>query len=341
MQPFTLHHYNGEKPLSSLPLDTRSRFLAGGTNLIDLMKLQVETPKTLVSLAKWDKANTISEDDNYYYIGAMVTNSDLAKFAHMQPNVSLLAQALLSGATVQLRNRATTAGNLLQRTRCYYFYDTTKACNKREPGTGCNAYNSMNRIHAIFGTSESCIATHPSDMAVAMIALNAQVHTQQPDGKTRRIALRDFYCEPGETPHIETQLDEDELITHVSIKKKANGTQYYHKVRDRSSYAFALVSVAAGLKIEDGRFKDLSLAFGGVGTKPWYPQKAISVLEGAEPTQEVILQAAEAELSEAKTFGSNDFKPELLRRTLTKVLLELAEHQVKHPGHEGALYDNA
>ena len=341
MQPFTLHHYNGEKSLSSLPLDTRSRFLAGGTNLIDLMKLQVETPKTLVSLAKWDKANTISEDDNYYYIGAMVTNSDLAKFAHTQPNVSLLAQALLSGATVQLRNRATTAGNLLQRTRCYYFYDTTKACNKREPGTGCSAYNSMNRIHAIFGTSESCIATHPSDMAVAMIALNAQVHTQQPDGKTRRIALRDFYCEPGETPHIETQLDEDELITHVSIKKKANGTQYYHKVRDRSSYAFALVSVAAGLKIEDGRFKDLSLAFGGVGTKPWYPQKAISVLEGAEPTQEVILQAAEAELSEAKTFGSNDFKPELLRRTLTKVLLELAEHQVKHPGHEGALYDNA
>lgn len=341
MQPFTLHHYNGEKPLSSLPLDTRSRFLAGGTNLIDLMKLQVETPKTLVSLAKWHKANTISEDDNYYYIGAMVTNSDLAKFAHTQPNVSLLAQALLSGATVQLRNRATTAGNLLQRTRCYYFYDTTKACNKREPGTGCSAYNSMNRIHAIFGTSESCIATHPSDMAVAMIALNAQVHTQQPDGNTRQIALRDFYREPGDTPHIETQLDEDELITHVSIKKKANGTQYYHKVRDRSSYAFALVSVAAGLKIEDGRFKDLSLAFGGVGTKPWYPQKAISVLEGAEPTQEVILQAAEAELSEAKTFGSNDFKPELLRRTLTKVLLELAEHQVKHPGHEGALYDNA
>jgi xanthine dehydrogenase YagS FAD-binding subunit len=341
MQPFTLHHYNGEKPLSSLHLDTTSRFLAGGTNLIDLMKLQVETPKTLVSLAKWHKANTISEDDNYYYIGAMVTNSDLAKFAHTQPNVSLLAQALLSGATVQLRNRATTAGNLLQRTRCYYFYDTTKACNKREPGTGCSAYNSMNRIHAIFGTSESCIATHPSDMAVAMIALDAQVNTAQANGNTREISLRDFYCEPGETPHIETQLDEGELITHVSIKKKANGTQYYHKVRDRSSYAFALVSVAAGLKIEEGRIKDLSLAFGGVGTKPWYPQKAISVLEGAEPSQEVISQAAEAELSEAKTFGSNDFKPELLRRTLTKVLLELAEHQVKHPGHEGALYDNA
>ena len=271
----------------------------------------------------------------------MVTNSDLAKFAHTQPNVSLLAQALLSGATVQLRNRATTAGNLLQRTRCYYFYDTTKACNKREPGTGCSAYNSMNRIHAIFGTSESCIATHPSDMAVAMIALDAQVNTAQANGNTREISLRDFYREPGDTPHIETQLDEDELITHVSIKKKANGTQYYHKVRDRSSYAFALVSVAAGLKIEDGRIKDLSLAFGGVGTKPWYPQKAINVLEGAEPTQEVILQAAEAELSEAKTFGSNDFKPELLRRTLTKVLLELAEHQVKHPRHEGALYDNA
>lgn len=341
MQPFNLHHYNGETPLANFPLDNTSRFLAGGTNLIDLMKLQVETPQTLVSLAKWGNANTIREDDNHYYIGAMVTNSDLAKFAHTQPSLSLLAQALLSGATVQLRNRATTAGNLLQRTRCYYFYDTTKACNKREPGTGCSAINSMNRIHAIFGTSEHCIATHPSDMAVAMMALNAQVHTQQPNGNTRQISIRDFYREPGDTPHIENQLGEDELITHVSIEKKVNGTQYYHKVRDRSSYAFALVSVAAGLKIDDGRVKDLTLAFGGVGTKPWYPQKAIRVLEGAEITPEVISQAAEAELSGAKTYGSNDFKPELLRRTLEKVLLEIAEHQEKHPEHEGALYDNA
>lgn len=341
MQPFDLHHYNGETQLDSFPLNNTSRFLAGGTNLIDLMKLQVETPQTLVSLAKWEKANAITEDDNHYYIGAMVTNSDLAKFAHTQPSLSLLAQALLSGATVQLRNRATTAGNLLQRTRCYYFYDTTKACNKREPGTGCSALNSMNRIHAIFGTSEHCIATHPSDMAVAMMAVNAQVHTQQPNGNTRKIALRDFYYEPGDTPHIEHQLAEDELITHVSIEKKANGTQYYHKVRDRSSYAFALVSVAAGLKIDDGRVKDLTLAFGGVGTKPWYPQKAIRVLEGAEITPEVISQAAEAELSSARTYGSNDFKPKLLRRTLEKVLLEIAEHQEKHPQHEGALYDNA
>lgn len=341
MQPFNLHHYNGEKPLDNFPLDNTSRFLAGGTNLIDLMKLQVETPKTLVSLAKWEHANAITEDDNHYYIGAMVTNSDLAKFAHTHSSLSLIAQALLSGATVQLRNRATTAGNLLQRTRCYYFYDTTKACNKREPGTGCSAINSMNRIHAIFGTSEHCIATHPSDMAVAMMALNAQVHTQQPNGNTRQIALREFYREPGDTPHIENHLEDDELITRVSIEKKANGTQYYHKVRDRSSYAFALVSVAAGLKIEDGRIKDLSLAFGGVGTKPWYPQKAIRVLEGAEITPEVISQAAEAELSGAETYGSNDFKPELLRRTLEKVLLEIAEHQEKHPEHEGALYDNA
>ena len=341
MQPFNLHHYNGKKPLDNFPLDNTSRFLAGGTNLIDLMKLQVETPKTLVSLAKWEHANAITEDDNHYYIGAMVTNSDLAKFAHTHSSLSLLAQALLSGATVQLRNRATTAGNLLQRTRCYYFYDTTKACNKREPGTGCSAIKSMNRIHAIFGTSEHCIATHPSDMAVAMMALNAQVHTQQPNGNTRQISIRDFYREPGDTPHIENQLGEDELITRVSIEKKSNGTQYYHKVRDRSSYAFALVSVAAGLKIDDGRVKDLTLAFGGVGTKPWYPQTAIRVLEGAEITPEVISQAAEAELSGAKTYGSNDFKPELLRRTLEKVLLEIAEHQEKHPEHEGALYDNA
>ena len=178
MQPFDLHHYDHSTPLNSLPLTDTTRFLAGGTNLIDLMKLQVETPNTLISLAKWKEANAITQDEAHYHIGAMVSNSALAKFSHDEPSLSLLAQALLSGATVQLRNRATTAGNLLQRTRCYYFYDTTKACNKREPGSGCSALNSMNRIHAIFGTSEHCIATHPSDMAVAMIALDAKVNVK-------------------------------------------------------------------------------------------------------------------------------------------------------------------
>lgn len=341
MQPFDLHHFTDKTPLSSLPFEESSRFLAGGTNLIDLMKLQVETPDTLINLAKWKNADTITEDDTHYHIGAMVSNSSLAKFAHTTPNLSILAQALLSGATVQLRNRATTAGNLLQRTRCYYFYDTTKPCNKREPGSGCSAIDSMNRIHAIFGTSEHCIATHPSDMAVAMIALDAQVHTQQANGSTRQIALREFYKEPEDTPHIENVLEHGELITHVTIKKSDIGTQYYHKVRDRSSYAFALVSVAAALTLERGSVKSIRLAFGGVGTKPWYPEKALRVLEGAEITPEVISHAADAELSHAKTYGSNDFKPELLRRTLLKVLTELSAHQLEHPNHQGALYDNA
>ncbi|GFD90122.1 molybdopterin dehydrogenase [Tenacibaculum sp. KUL152] len=339
MQPFKLHHFNDDTPLRNFPHEKNTRFLAGGTNLIDLMKLQVETPENLISLAKWKGANTITQDDTHFHIGAMVNNSHLAKFAYSEPSLSLLAQALLSGATVQLRNRATTAGNLLQRTRCYYFYDTTKNCNKRKPGSGCAAITSMNRIHAILGTSEHCIATHPSDMAVAMIALNAMVNTQKPDGSERQIALRDFYKTPDDTPSIENILAEGELITHVSIKKANIGTQYYHKVRDRSSYAFALVSVAAGMIIQGERVKSVNLAFGGVGTKPWYPQRAIQVLEGAELSPEVILQAAEAELVQAKTFGSNDFKPELLRLTLLKVLTGLAEHQQKNPDHEGALYD--
>ena len=341
MQPFDVHHFNDSTPLNTFPTAKTSRFLAGGTNLIDLMKLQVETPKTLISLAKWKSANAISQDDAHYHIGAMVSNSDLAKFAHSEPSLSVLSQALLSGATVQLRNKATTAGNLLQRTRCYYFYDTTKACNKREPGSGCTALNSMNRIHAIFGTSDKCIATHPSDMAVAMIALNAVVNTQLPDGTERKIALREFYQAPGDSPHIENVLQDGELITHISIEKKERGTQYYHKVRDRSSYAFALVSVAAGLTVKDGRAYNVNLAFGGVGTTPWHPEKAIRVLEGAEISPEVISQAADAELASAKVFGSNDFKPLLLRRTLEKVLMEIFTHQSDHPHHEGALHDNA
>lgn len=341
MQPFDLHHFDDSIPLNSALPQKSFRFIAGGTNLIDLMKLQVEMPKALVNLGKWESARSISEDDTHFHIGAMVSNSDLAKFAHTKPSLSILAQALLSGATVQLRNRATTAGNLLQRTRCYYFYDTSKACNKREPGSGCSAVNSMNRIHAILGTSEHCIATHPSDMAVAMIALDAQVNTQLADGRSRQISLRDFYKEPENTPHVESVLEEGELITHVSIEKKCIGTQYYHKVRDRSSYAFALVSVAAGVVMENERVKTIKLAFGGVGTKPWYPQNAIRVLEGSELSPKIISHAAEAELANAKTYGSNDFKPELLRRTLIKVLTEIAEHQRGHSHHEGGLYDNA
>lgn len=340
MQPFNLTHLNSTSDIKSLSHVEGGRFIAGGTNLIDLMKLHVETPVELVDLSDWQDERRITEHEGYFRIGAMVTNTELANFASKTAELSLLAQALLSGATVQLRNRATTAGNLLQRTRCYYFYDTAKPCNKRDPGSGCTALDSVNRIHAILGTSENCIATHPSDMAVAMMALDAQLALITPNGETRTLPLRDFYCTPGDTPHIENCLKEGELITAVILPKRAAGTQYYHKVRDRSSYAFALVSVAAGLVLKNDKVEALSLGFGGVGTVPWYPATAIDVLMGAQLTEANIKKALDAELASAKVYGSNNFKPQLLRNTLHKVLHALAAHQRTHPHHEGALYEN-
>ncbi len=340
MQPFTLTHLHNTSELDSTSGAKNCRFIAGGTNLIDLMKLQVETPSTLVNLSDWQDETRIVEHDEHFRIGAMVTNTQLANFASTTPGLSLLSQALLSGATVQLRNRATTAGNLLQRTRCYYFYDTAKPCNKREPGTGCTAVNSENRIHAIFGTSDKCIATHPSDMAVAMIALGAKLALVAPNGEKRTLPLRHFYCTPGNTPHIENNLKEGELITAVILPKQAVGSQYYHKVRDRSSYAFALVSVAAGLVMKDNKVSALTLGFGGVGTVPWYPETTINALMGTELTDANIEKALDAELASAQVYGSNNFKPPLLRNTLHKVLRALAQHQRTYPQHEGALYEN-
>ncbi len=340
MNPFTVQSLKNTKDVSGLKFTSQSRYLAGGTNLVDLMKHQIETPVTLVDLSEWQGADEITKADDGFRIGAMVTNTELANFAYSEPSLSLLSQALLSGATVQLRNRATTGGNLLQRTRCYYFYDTAKACNKREPGSGCSAMTGMNRIHAILGTSEQCIATHPSDMAVALMAVNASVEVRTQQGETSNIPLRKFYCMPGETPELENVLQRGDLITSVFIPAKKRGTQHYHKVRDRASYAFALVSVAAGLVLEDGIVRSVDLSFGGVGTVPWHPQKAIDVLQGSVASDEVLNQAIDAELTDAETFGSNDFKPELLRRVFLSVMHSLADRQHQQPGHEGALYDN-
>lgn len=299
------------------------RFIAGGTNLLDLMKLQIETPEKLVDISRLDLAKVERREDGGLTIGALVPNSDLAADRHVVANYPVLARALLAGASGQLRNKASTGGNLLQRTRCYYFYDTAMPCNKREPGSGCSAIGGFNRILAVLGTSEHCIATHPSDMAVAMRALDATIVTLQPGGDRRRISIDDFYRLPGDTPHIETVLEPGELITHIELPAPPTGQQLYRKVRDRASYAFALVSVAGILSVEDGKIASAALAFGGLGPMPWRNPAVEAALIGQAPSDATFAAAADALLADAKGFGSNDFKIPLTRRVLTACLREL------------------
>ena len=299
------------------------RFIAGGTNLLDLMKLQIETPDTLVDISRLDLASIADTADGGLSIGALVTNSDLAQHARVRSDYPVLARALLSGASPQLRNKATTGGNLLQRTRCYYFYDTARACNKRDPGSGCAAQGGFNRIMAVLGTSEDCIATHPSDMAVAMRALDAVVVTLLPDGDRRRIAIGDLYRLPGATPEIENSLRPGELITHIELPPAPMGKQLYRKVRDRASYAFALVSVAGVIAVQDGKIATAALAFGGLGPMPWRDAAVEALLIGAAPSTAVFEAAADALLADARGFGSNDFKIPLARRTLIAALRDL------------------
>ncbi|BCA60415.1 FAD binding domain-containing protein [Sphingomonas sp. HMP6] len=299
------------------------RFIAGGTNLLDLMKLQIETPEKLVDISRLDLAQVERREDGGLTIGALVPNSDLAANAHVVDGYPVLARALLAGASGQLRNKASTGGNLLQRTRCYYFYDTAMACNKREPGSGCSAIGGYNRILAVLGTSEHCIATHPSDMAVAMRALDATIVTLKPDGDRRRISIHEFYRLPGETPQIETALEAGELITHVELPPPPVGQQLYRKVRDRASYAFALVSVAGIVSVEDGKIASAALAFGGLGPMPWRNAAVEAALVGQAPSDAVFAAAADALLAEAKGYGSNDFKIPLTRRVLIASLREL------------------
>ena len=302
-----------------------ARFIAGGTNLLDLMKLQVETPDTLVDISRLDLGEIEEREDGGLTIGALVPNSDLAADARVIERYPVLSRALLAGASGQLRNKASTGGNLLQRTRCYYFYDPATPCNKREPGSGCSAIGGENRILAILGTSDQCIATHPSDMAVAMSALEAVIVTQKPDGDRRRIAIGEFYRLPGSTPEIETALEPGELITHVELPPAPEGNQTYRKVRDRASYAFALVSVAGIVAVEDGRIASARLAFGGLGPMPWRNEAVEATLIGQEPTDAAFHAAADALLADAKGYGSNDFKIPLTRRTLIATLRELTQ----------------
>lgn len=302
-----------------------TRFIAGGTNLLDLMKLQVMTPAKLVDISRLE-LNTIEDtDDGGLRIGALVTNSDLAADNRVRDRYEVLSRALLAGASGQLRNKATTGGNLLQRTRCYYFYDTASRCNKRDPGSGCDAREGFNRIHAILGTSEACIATHPGDMPVAMRALDAVIVTLKKDGDRRRIAIHDFYRLPGDTPHIETVLHPGELITHVELPPAPKGRQLYRKVRDRASYAFALVSVAGIVSVEDGKIASAALAFGGLAHMPWRDPAVEAALIGRAPSTEAFNAAADALLKDARGFGSNDFKLTLARRTLIACLRDLTQ----------------
>ena len=255
-------------------------------------------------------------------IGALVRNSDLAADPRVRQRYGVLSRALLAGASAQLRNKATTGGNLLQRTRCYYFYDTTKPCNKRNPGSGCAALAGFNRIHAILGTSDHCIATHPSDMAVAMRALDARVETVDRQGETKVIPIAEFYRLPGNTPQIETSLKPGEIITAVTLPPPPPGVQVYRKVRDRASYAFALVSVAAIVDSTRGRIRAARLAFGGLAHRPWRVAQAEQKLINAAANTSTFSAAADAVLEGARGFGGNDFKIPLTRRTLHSVLSE-------------------
>ncbi|QAY79552.1 xanthine dehydrogenase family protein subunit M [Sphingosinicella sp. BN140058] len=302
-----------------------THFIAGGTNLLDLMKLQIETPERLIDVSRLDLARIELRDDGGLTIGALVPNSDLAADPHVLRHYPVLSRALLAGATGQLRNKASTGGNLLQRTRCYYFYDIAMPCNKRAPGSGCSAIGGATRIHAILGTSAHCIATHPSDMAVAMRALDATVVTLEPDGDRRRIPIADFHLLPGDTPHIETILEPGELITHIELPPPPPGRQVYRKVRDRASYAFALVSVAGVLDIRDGRIAAAALAFGGLAHKPWRDPAVEAILVGQAPGRGLFEAAADVLVKAAQGFGDNDFKIPLARRVLIATLHDLTK----------------
>lgn len=313
MKPFTYTRATSVQEAVGIAASVQgARFIAGGTNLLDLMKLQIETPTHLIDVNRLGIDRIEKTGDGGLRIGAMVRNTDLAADPHVRRDYAVLSRALVSGASGQLRNKATTGGNLLQRTRCLYFYDTRMPCNKRQPGSGCGALKGISRSLAIMGVSDACIAQHPSDMAVAMRLLDASVETMRADGAQRAIPIADFHLLPGDTPHRETALKSGEIITAVTLPKPLGGTHVYRKVRDRASYAFALVSVAAVF----GRDGAARFAFGGIGTKPWRVAEAdAAATSGAKAV-------ADATLSGARTTTHNDFKTLLVERTLTSLYRE-------------------
>jgi xanthine dehydrogenase YagS FAD-binding subunit len=319
MKPFEYQRLETPQDLASTDA---GRFLGGGTNLIDLMKHQIETPDILVDVSRAGM-DRIEEMDDAVRVGSQVSNTDLASHPLIRRHYPVLSSALLSGATQQLRNKATTGGNLLQRTRCQYFYDTARACNKREPGSGCDALKGLNRFHAILGASQHCIAVHPSDMAVAMAALGAVVVTRKRDGSETRIPVTKLHRLPGDRPDLDHVLDEGELIVAVELPAAPPTRQSYRKVRDRSSYAFAVVSAAVVLDMQDGRMTNLRIALGGVAHKPWRAGKAEALLEGKAPELALFREAMQQEMADAQGYGDNDFKQILAPRVVFAMLHEL------------------
>ncbi len=304
--------------------DSQSRFIAGGTNLLDLMKYDVERPTTVVDITRLPLTEIEDGPDGSLRIGALVSNSRLAYDARVQERYPLLSSAILAGASAQLRNAASTGGNLLQRTRCYYFYDTGTPCNKREPGTGCPAIEGVNRIHAILGTSDKCIATHPSDMCVALAALGATVRVEGPSGE-RTIRFADFHRLPGDTPQVETTLKADEIIVAVDLPAQDYGRHHtYLKLRDRQSYAFALVSVAAALKMDGDTVTEARIALGGVAHKPWRDESAEAFLAGKTADVESFAAVADHILAPAVGRSENAFKIGLARKAVIRALSQAA-----------------
>ena len=321
MNPFAYTRATNQQAAIQAIAQQNAKFIAGGTNLLDLMKEHVEQPSRLIDINRLELTQ-ILERNGGLRLGALAKNSDTANHRLVRERYPLVTQAILAGASAQLRNAATNGGNLMQRTRCYYFYDTAMPCNKREPDSGCGALEGFSRIHAIFGTSRQCIATHPSDMCVALAALDATVQVEGPQGP-RSIPFAEFHRLPGDTPQIDTNLRRDELITAIDLPATANvfaDHSYYLKVRDRASYAFALVSVAAALDIRDDVIQEARVAMGGVAHKPWRATKVESTLTGQRAEESSFRSAAEAEMQSAVGTEHNRFKIELGRRAIVRAL---------------------
>ena len=325
MKPFAYSKARTVEDAGNITSGDAAMAIAGGTNLLDLMKLQVETPEQLADINRIGFAAIEDTSDGGLLLGALATNTQTAVHPRVRSDYPVLARAILSGATQQLRNKATNGGNLCQRTRCFYFTNIDQPCNKREPGSGCGAIDGIAKLHAVLGASDQCIATYPGDMAVALSALDARVEIATPAGGQRSVPVRDFHCLPGDTPWRDNVLEDGEIITAITLPPPVGGTQIYRKVRERSSYAFALVSVAAIVEMEDGLFSRADLAFGGLAHKPWHDPRIGEALIGQPASSETFDRAADILLENARGYGENDFKIPLARRTLHAVLEQAAE----------------
>ena len=329
MRPFT---YTGAKTtleaLKAANANPSSHYLGGGTNILDLMKEDVEQPTELIEVTSLEHKQVIRNEKGGLTIGGMLNNSETANHPEVRKQYPLLSMAMLSAATAQIRNMATNGGNLLQRTRCPYFFEVSMPCNKREPGTGCGALKGMNALHAIFGWNNKCIAVHPSDMAVALAAIGATIEARKTDGSSRMIEMADFHRLPGDTPEKDTNLLPGELITAIHLSKADFSKHYYYlKIRERASYAFAIISVAAGLQIENGKIIKAGLAMGGVAHKPWKLIAAENYLSGKAPNQENFEAAAKLSMKDAKPLADNKYKVEMGEKAIVRALTQAYERQ--------------